>query len=235
VKRLVVNADDFGMSSGANRGIIRAHEQGIVTSASLMVRWPAADEAAAYARSHPQLSVGLHIDLCEWTFVNEAWRPVYEVVPTGDAAAVAKEITRQLEVFRQLVGRYPTHLDSHQHVHRTEPIHSILLREAVRLGVILRSTSSEVRYCGDFYGQSTNGYPYPEGISVEALLRILQQLPDGITELSCHPAEEADMGSTYRNERIVERQALCDPRVIAAIKSEQIELCSFGAITGQNV
>src|SRR5207247_11145801 len=52
---LIVNADDFGQSAGVNRGIIEAHERGIVTSASLMVRWPAANEATAYARRHQSL------------------------------------------------------------------------------------------------------------------------------------------------------------------------------------
>ena len=50
---LIVNADDFGLSAGVNRGIVEAHERGIVTSASLMVRRPAAREAADYARTHP--------------------------------------------------------------------------------------------------------------------------------------------------------------------------------------
>src|SRR5512139_1630588 len=97
---LIVNADDFGLSEGINRGIIRAHEQGIVTSASLMVRWPAAAQAAAYARRNPRLSVGLHLDLCEWTFANEEWRVTYQVVPTDDAAAVEAELVRQLAAFR---------------------------------------------------------------------------------------------------------------------------------------
>ena len=56
---LIVNADDFGQSPGVNRGIIEAHEHGIVTSASLMVRWPAAASAAAYAREHARLGLGL--------------------------------------------------------------------------------------------------------------------------------------------------------------------------------
>ncbi|HEU4340947.1 MAG TPA: ChbG/HpnK family deacetylase, partial [Candidatus Binatia bacterium] len=60
-KYLIVNADDFGQSHGINRGIITAYGDGIVTSASLMVRWPAAADAAAYARKQPGLSVGLHI------------------------------------------------------------------------------------------------------------------------------------------------------------------------------
>ena len=224
---LIVNADDFGLSPGVNRGIIQAHEQGIVTSASLMVRGSAAAEAAAYARDHPRLSVGLHVDLCEWTFTNETWRPAYEVVPTNDAVAVADEVVRQLGAFRRLVGCNPTHLDSHQHVHRTEPVQSILLREARKLGVILRDHDPEVRYCGDFYGQSNKGYPYPEGISVEALLKILHTLPAGVTELGCHPAEGADWDSVYRSERALECQTLCDPQVRAAISSEDVVLCSF--------
>ena len=67
-RSLIVNADDFGQSTAINRGIIRAYEQGVVTSASLMVLWPAAKEAANYARLHPSLSVGLHVDLAEWSY-----------------------------------------------------------------------------------------------------------------------------------------------------------------------
>ena len=60
---LIVNADDLGLSSGVNQGILQAHEQGIVTSASLMVRHQAAPEAVAAAREHPRLGLGLHVDL----------------------------------------------------------------------------------------------------------------------------------------------------------------------------
>jgi predicted glycoside hydrolase/deacetylase ChbG (UPF0249 family) len=53
-RQLIVNADDFGQSAGVNRGVIEAHENGIVTSASLMVRWPDAADAARYARPAPR-------------------------------------------------------------------------------------------------------------------------------------------------------------------------------------
>ena len=224
---LIVNADDFGLSLGVNAGIIEAHECGIVTSASLMVRGPAATQVAACARQHPGLSVGLHLDLGEWIFAGEEWRPAYQVVPLDDAAAVAQEIARQLAVFRNLMGRDPTHLDSHQHVHRSEPIASILQQTARQMGVILRGTQAEVRYCGDFYGQSDKGYSYPEGISVAALLQVLQQLPPGCTELGCHPGKGTDMGGAYCQERQFECATLCDPRVRAALNSGKIALCSF--------
>src|SRR3989454_4370593 len=102
---VIVNADDFGQSSGINRGIVTAHERGIVTSASLMVRWPAAAEAAAYARAHPRLDLGLHLDFGEWAYHDETWVPLYRVVPTEDARATAAELSSQLERFRSLVGR----------------------------------------------------------------------------------------------------------------------------------
>ena len=70
---LVVNADDFGRSPGVNAGIADTHERGIVTSTSLMVRWPAAEQAAAYARQTPTLAVGLHADLGEWARRDGAW------------------------------------------------------------------------------------------------------------------------------------------------------------------
>ena len=114
---LIVNADDFGQSAGVNRGIIAAHERGIVTRASLMVRWPTATAAAAYARGNPRFGVGLHLDLGEWTYRDGAWPALYEVVSLQDAHAIAEEVSRQLAAFREIVGRDPTHLDSHQHVH----------------------------------------------------------------------------------------------------------------------
>jgi chitin disaccharide deacetylase len=224
---LIVNADDFGLSPGVNRGLIKAHEHGIVTSASLMVRWPGAAEAAAYGRAHPELSIGLHLDLGEWVFVDGAWRMAYEVVSLEDAAALTSEVARQLDLFRSLLGRSPTHLDAHQHVHRAEPLRSILRQEAQRLGVPLRDVSPQVRYCGDFYGQSDQGYPYPEGISVEALLAILRQLPTGWTELGCHPGEGTDFNSVYQAERSVECQSLCEPRVREVLREADIRLCSF--------
>ncbi len=231
-KHLIVNADDFGLSAGTNLGIIKAHEQGIVTSASLMVHGPAAADAAALATAHPRLSVGLHADFAEWTYANETWQQRYERVPCDDAAAVAEELARQLELFRRLMGRDPTHLDSHQHLHRTEPVRSVMLDESRKLGIVLRGEDEDVRYCGDFYGQSDKGYPYPEGIAVEAMVAILRNLPAGVTELGCHPGQDNDMDSLYRAERFSEYQTLCDPRVRAAIREENIQLCSFLSLPG---
>ena len=227
-KYLIVNADDFGRSPGVNRGIIKAYACGIVTSASLMVRWPAAAAAAAYGQKHPRLSLGLHLDLSEWTYSNGEWARLYEVVPVADVSAVEAEVSRQLLTFRRLVGKDPTHLDSHQHVHLREPIRTVMIEAARKLGVPLRHCGSKARYCGDFYGQTAEGAPLPDLISVNHLLEILARLPGGLVELGCHPGEGNDLDTMYLHEREEETKVLCDPQVRAAITSMRAELCSFG-------
>ncbi len=224
---LIVNADDFGQSAGVNQGIVEAFERGIVTSASLMVRWPAAAAAAAYSRQHPDLSVGLHVDLGEWAYRDETWAPVYEVAPLNDLTAVADEVARQLAAFRHLLGRNPTHIDSHQHVHRDEPARSILTALARRLTVPLRDCHPTIHYCGDFYGQTGQGLACPAAISVDGLMKIVKALPSGVNELGCHPGKGNDVDSMYRHERAEEVKTLCHPQVRAALVAEGIKLRSF--------
>jgi predicted glycoside hydrolase/deacetylase ChbG (UPF0249 family) len=226
-RRLIVNADDFGIGEGVDRGIAHAHERGIVTSASLMVRAPHAQIAAAYTRAHPRLSVGLHLDLGEWHYAGEAWIAAYEVVPADDPAALGAEVAAQIERFVTLTGRAPTHLDSHQHVHREEPVRTIVLEHARALGVPVRHFTPGIRYEGGFYGQAGRGDPWPEGIAPAALCELLRGLPPGVTELGCHPGLHDASGSSYAGERTIEVRTLCHPAVRATIEQEDIELCSF--------
>jgi predicted glycoside hydrolase/deacetylase ChbG (UPF0249 family) len=220
-RRLIVNADDFGRSAGINRGIARAHTNGIVTSASLMVRYPAAAEAATLVRGVPSLAVGLHVDLGEWVYADGSWAAVYEIDHTAD------EVEAQLTAFRKLLDRDPTHVDSHQHVHLDEPVRSICLELASRLSVPLRHFGP-IRYEGGFYGQTSEGAPLHESISADGMVALVRGLSEGVTELVCHPGECEELQSSYRIERVIELETLCDPRVRAAIEDEGIELCSFG-------
>ena len=226
---LIVNADDFGLSEGTNRGIIESHERGIVTSTSLMVRQPGAASAAAYGKANPALALGLHLDLGEWEWRDGAWFQVYGVIPTEDADAVSAEIGRQLDSFHDLIGRPPTHLDSHQHVHQHEPVRALAGALARRLCIPLRAVSGNIAFCGHFYGHGRKGSPFRDGISTANLLSLLRKLPAGTTELSCHPGLDESLASCYRLERLAEVQALCDSRVLAAVESEGIRLISFGA------
>jgi predicted glycoside hydrolase/deacetylase ChbG (UPF0249 family) len=227
---LIVNADDFGQSPGVNRGVIDAHERGIVTSASLMVRWPAAPEAAEYARQHPELSVGLHFEVGEWAFREGEWTAVYEVVRSEDRSAVELELERQLEGFQRLVGRPPTHLDSHQHVHLRGTVRPAAERLARDLEIPLRCCSPFIQYNGTFYGQTDDGLQVPGAISVTALIGTLEALPWGWTELACHPGRGNDLDTMYGLEREREVAVLCDSTVRDALSRLRINLRSFREI-----
>lgn len=213
---LIVNADDFGRSTGINDGVIRAHESGIVTSASLMVRWPAASEAARYAQRCPELGLGLHVDVGEWTCCAGAWRRRYDVVNTEDAEAVRREVTAQLARFRDLTGVNPTHLDSHHQAHRHEPLRSVLRALAGELDVPLRGETPEIRHCREFHGQTSTGRPLPDAVSAQGLIGLMEELSSDPTEVVCHPAAALDMEGDYQQARLAELDALCDRHVRAA-------------------
>jgi predicted glycoside hydrolase/deacetylase ChbG (UPF0249 family) len=226
-RRLIVNADDFGLSAGVNRGVAEAFDSGIVTSASLMVRMPGAAEAAALARSRPLLSLGLHLDVGEWHYVGGGWFPVYERAPQQDVEALETEVSEQLDIFRRLVGTDPTHFDSHQHAHRRNPLQSIVRRLATQLGVPVRHFCTRVSYCGDFYGQDEEGRPVPGRLRSRFLENTIEGLQDGVTELCCHPAAKLDFQSPYTKERLKELKLLCSPVVRQTLKRASVVLASF--------
>ena len=226
-KYLIVNADDFGQSPGINQGIIEAHEHGIVTSASLMTRWLGAGEAALYAKQHPTLSVGLHLDLGEWVYLGGNWEPVYIVVPMDDKEAVKREVLHQLDSFRSLMGRDPIHINSHQGFHMREPVRSVALQIGERLGIPLRNMCPGINYFERFYGQTYDGMPLPSHLELDWLIDSLATLPAGLTVLVCHPGNANDLKTVYRKERAQELQVLCDPKLRTALADLGIKLCGF--------
>lgn len=221
---LIVNADDLGLCEPVNAGIFAAHQRGIVTSASLMVRQAAAAAAAGEAERFPALAVGLHLDLGQWDYVEGEWIRAYGRCDLESREGVEAECRAQLDLFRSLVGRDPTHLDSHQHVHLSEPAAGAAAALAAELGVPLRGR--DVRYEGGFYGQDGKGERYPETIAPAALIALIESLPAGWTELGCHPAA-GPVPSSYDSERRTELETLCDPTVRAALTAAGVELRSF--------
>jgi predicted glycoside hydrolase/deacetylase ChbG (UPF0249 family) len=200
MRRLIVNADDLGYTDGVNRGVLEAHERGIVTSASLMVDRPAAAHGAEVARSTPNLSVGLHA--------------VLDGLPPERCAA---ELERQLARFEELVGRRPTHVDSHHHSHREPRLAEAFAAFAEGQALPLRDRT--VRHNGLFYGRAAT--------TVERLLDILAGLDEGDTELGCHPGYADELRSRYTTEREQELRTLTDPRVRARLDELGIELIGW--------
>jgi hopanoid biosynthesis associated protein HpnK len=159
---LIINADDFGFSDDVNTAIIQAHEEGILTSTSLMVTGDAAQEAIALAKNHPHLAVGLHLVLvCGKSVLPPAQIPHlvdsqgnFSDNPTqaglnyqfnqATRAELRLEIAAQLEKFRDS-GLNLSHVDGHLHLHVHPVILNILTEFAAEFQIkFIRLPSEEL-------------------------------------------------------------------------------------------
>jgi chitin disaccharide deacetylase len=159
----IINGDDFGFSAGVNQAIIQAHEQGVLTSTSLMVTGDAAQEAIAISRTHPNLAVGLHLVLVCGRAVlppsqiphlvdsqgNFSDSPVqaglrYQFHPAA-REELRQEIRAQLEKFRES-GLLLSHVDGHLHLHTHPVVLRILVELAQEFNIrVIRLPSEELK------------------------------------------------------------------------------------------
>jgi len=225
-KYLIINADDFGASAGIDRGILECHTRGVVTSTSLMVTGRAVREAVSMSRDYPALAIGLHWDVCgederEFDF--------------DDLVAVRDEFQRQLEAFHDLLGRMPSHVDSHRHLHRDEQLMPVFRDLVAPLGVPLRD-DGRVRFVGGFYAQWEWQVTNLEYVSVPFLERMLcEEVEPGWTEFSCHPGYRSpDFASVYLAEREAEVATLTDPLIRQRVAELDIRLASYADYNARN-
>jgi predicted glycoside hydrolase/deacetylase ChbG (UPF0249 family) len=248
VKSLIVNADDFGRTRGVNAGVVEAHLLGIVTSATVMVLEPAAEEGVSDVRRRaPRLSLGLHFALTGGGL--PASRPdrvpsllvggrirrfpadLPQELPTEE---VAWELDAQLFLFDKMAGGPPTHLDSHHHSALHPSVQPVFAQAALRLEIPVRASSSAAREELRAAGLRTpdrfvDGF-YGAGATAAKLRAILLALEHETTELMCHPGradERLVAGSTYARERELELALLCEPELKSLVAEQDIRLVSF--------
>jgi len=277
---LIVTADDFGLSPLVNAAVIRAHRQGILTSASLMVNGGAFQDAVALAKENPQLGVGIHITLVRGTSTLSGRRlfPIVDCNRQFSANPVTaglryffqksakplleKEMAAQIEKFLS-TGLLPSHIDGHLQLHMHPTILEILLslaqkyaipafrlpREplAVTLKADHRNPGLKMIYSliyrwlctraekklrplhiaspDRFYGLLACGH------MIESyLLKIIDCLEPGVTEMGLHPATAMPSAvrlwaPDYEYER--ELEALISPEVKRRIQARDIHLANY--------
>jgi predicted glycoside hydrolase/deacetylase ChbG (UPF0249 family) len=251
--KLIVNADDFGYTPGVTRGILRAHREGIVTATTLMANVADTEGAARAARADRSLDVGLHV---VFTFgmalsppekirslvdASGAFPSASDLVRSGQPKAeeALVEARAQYERVRTLLGREPTHLDTHHWVHDLPELEDALLALAKETGAAARSHDGRQRARFRDAGVRTpdrfvREYQHSGRIGAGHLLTLLEVLAEDAAtiELMCHPGEPDEAlfaGSTYAAERGVELEALTDPSVRAATARLGIELVTYAA------
>lgn len=252
--RLIVNADDFGYTPGVTRGIVRAHQNGIVTATTLMANAPDTEDAAKAARADKTLDVGVHLVFSYGRPLTAAERVPSLVTETGAFPRVTDllrsgrpktdealiEARAQYARVRQLLGRDPTHLDTHHWVHDLPALEDAVLALAKETGAAARTHDGRQRARFREAGVRTpdrfvREYQHTGKIGLERLIGLLEALAEdaGVIELMCHPGEpdEALMsGSSYAAERGVELEALTDPAVRTALERLGIELINFSVL-----
>ncbi|PYU21408.1 MAG: hypothetical protein DMG32_20760 [Acidobacteria bacterium] len=287
MKRLIVNADDFGLTEGINRGIMVAHRDGILTSTSLLANGPAFDQAIAASQQLPQLSVGVHLNISEGRPVSPAARIPSLVNERGELhlspfqlwmRILGRQISLEdihAECRAQVLklfdaGLRPSHLDGHLHVHVLPQLSPILIalarefcipnvrcpaedleatlpllwkiggagiatleRSAIAYGVssFAWRFREQLRMAGLVCPDAFLGLAHTGFLDTKALIALLALVPNGTTELMCHPgyaiAQVESLRGELSREREAELVALTAPEVKEILGSLGIRLSNF--------
>lgn len=265
MKQLIVNADDFGFSTDVNRGIIEAHQRGILTATTLMANGPAFADALARARDCPTLDVGCHLVLVQGPSLARRGADLPAGWPELVSALFAGRLDPYEEFRAQLerilaAGIRPLHVDTHKHTHLLPPVlkavarlcheysipwvrrpadlplHARSIPPIRRIGACAaralsawadrRRVTAGLRTTDYFAGfQFTGRFRAPE------LIRLIARLPEGLTELMCHPGfctqELMSMPTRLKQSREEELRALLDPAVREALLRHQVTLVRY--------
>jgi chitin disaccharide deacetylase len=286
IKRLIVTADDFGLSLPINEAVEKGHRQGVLSAASLMVGAPAAEDAVSRARSLTSLGVGLHLTLLEGRPVLPPEKVPGLVGPDGRFSSnpfrfglalffspdlrrqANAEIGAQFERFRE-TGLVMDHINGHRHFHLHPVVLKAMMGLAPRYGlppvrIPLEPFSTSFKASGDrfagrmiswlFYlgqirrlhrdlisaGIQSNDHVfglYDSGEMIEdRLLRLIDHLPSGVSEIYCHPAMRRwegpdNLPSWYRCEE--EFRALVSPAIKERLDASGLRPLSFRAALGE--
>jgi hopanoid biosynthesis associated protein HpnK len=284
MKRLIVNADDFGYTRSVNLGIVRVFLEGIVTSTTIMANGAAFNDAVEHAKANPELGIGCHLVLVGGQSVAAAKNISSLADAEGNLPATLPVLVKKLsagaikpeeiavELRAQIskaisAGIQPTHLDSHKHTHSHPRVMEQVARVAEEFGIrrirkpfedfgslialafrngsrwwsrnataILAHAAAPAfrRIIHDhhlvtpehFWGVAATGT-----LNRGAILSMISSMPEGVSELMCHPGHcdrELEQSNTrLKQEREWELEALIEPGVRAALKQQHVELISY--------
>lgn len=257
MRRLIINADDFGFTRDVNAGIVHAHREGILTATTLMANGDAFDDAVRLARENPSLDIGCHLVLVQGHSLLTG-----QPFPETPRAVITALLRRQLNVYAELrvqiekiiaAGIRPTHLDSHKHTHIVPNIFKTVVRLAqefqipfVRLPLDTTAPYASVpcaiaepiyrRMAGPVVRMTDHflGYRLTGSLTEQSLAEALSQLKEGSTEFMCHPgfleAELRRAPTRLKESRVRELEALTSPQIRNLLKISGVQLTSFACL-----
>jgi len=256
LKQLIINADDFGFTTDVNAGIVKAHREGVLTSATLMATADAFEDAVHQALATPMLDIGCHLVLVQGRSLRTGMP-----LPSGPRQLLIALAQRRLDVRTELrlqiekllaAGIRPTHLDTHKHTHLVPHVFRIVVQLAQEFAIpyVRLPLDRTVKIAGfpptlaePFYRRTALrhhvsvsdhflGFRLTGSLTEETLAAALAALPDGLTEFMCHPGilgpELARSQTRLKKSRVLELQALTSPRIRRLIAESGVRLSAFG-------
>lgn len=277
-KRLIVNADDYGLTASVSAGIRRVHQEGILTSTTAMMNMPRVEaELETALKECPRLGLGVHLVLTTGKPVLppdqvRSLLPLFEELDFGNWVAhidalrdfdydeLEAEWRAQIDKFVRATGRTPDHLDAHHHsAYYTPESCNLLIKIARELGCGIRRPFNDDdaddafwALTDDMRARSVEEVPsilreasdvprpdyfegrfYDTGATREMLYTIIDQLPESVSELMCHPGivdAHTNAVTKYNAGRARELELLIDPSLHERLRSCGIELITFGGL-----
>lgn len=267
VRKLIVNADDFGFTSDVNRGIVEAHQHGILTATTLMANGAAFDDAVELAKQNPNLDVGCHLVLIGGHSVLAGGEPLPHSVPELLRALAARRLRVRDELAAQVeailgAGLDPTHLDTHKHTHLAPSVLEAVaaIAEEYRIPWVRRPFDLPMTSGAPWLKRATGrglqvmrgrfhrvlaahgcrttdhfaGFSLTGRFHTAELVRLIRQLPEGLTEFMCHPGHCGDelrsAHTRLKESRQRELEALTAPETRQALEDAGVELVSYATL-----
>lgn len=243
---VIINADDFGLSEGVNRGIEEVYRAGSLSSATLMVNMPGFEDAVRTAYALPGLGVGLHFNVTYGKPLSDPRLVPSLVKPDGafrdiktqwhrDEREIEHELAAQWERFIA-TGLRPTHLDSHHHMHQIDPsVYRAMAALAVSERIPMRKsqlpTDPSVPAPETTDAIVLDTYDQKDGIN--RLMRYIHALPHGTTEIMCHPGYADDTVRQISEMTIMREQELNvfrSPDIRRTIDALGVRLIHYGQL-----
>jgi predicted glycoside hydrolase/deacetylase ChbG (UPF0249 family) len=256
MRYLIVNADDFGFSPEVTNGVIEAFQNGIVTDTTVLIRSPYAGQALNRA-SEVGLPVGVHIDFVTGYLLDGQHSDQQLVGPNGqltrelyqrefhkqiehsytcdELIALRDEIRRQVDLFTQITGEKPSHLDYHFGLHHLPEVMAIYITVAEEYKIPARWGS---QYAGKnpysssprFLCDAFRGTPQT---SRSDFIKLIEKAWEGVMEICCHPGYYTPNGlaDSYNMEREYELAVLTDPALKVELQKLNIKLINFHSLS----
>lgn len=222
-KKLIVNADDFGLSPGVNNGIIESYLNGILSSTTLMVNQPYAKHAVELHKNNKGLGLGIHLTfdkgkslygVSSLTDTEGNLKKYSQLQLTAKKEDFINEIESQLLKFKELCGKMPTHMDSHHHIH-------IKLSEAFEATKFI-SEKYNLKYRKN---DELIGEFYENNVTFDNFYSLINAKNTDLIEFMCHPAFVDDPlleTSSYTYKREEELKILTNNTIKNFIKDKYI-------------